>query len=380
MPFVTTQRPQNRSHFPTTGLLVYKQAAPGGNPIDDRRFPGDKTNPEAWQRALGIGLTGLGIGAGARSLIGLKDLLFDKLRTRKPPVRPGVVQIAVPETEDEEEAVMRRSPGFKLAGDETRPATIGEQFSNIAGGLGNYIGAPAARLAGGAIDLPFQALGLGRPTQWLGEAFNNGPNQPGLDDLVKGRLNEEHTAKPWFLPTALGLGGAGLYGGYKAVDKVLETKRKQDKEQELEDAKEEYRRALVEQYSPEGVKRGAEQDELGKDLSELYQLHKQASWASATAPVAGPALGLYGALAGILAGGTGLATYEWAKDKSPSERLSKALKDRERLRWATRPPEIYAVAKPVPVRVGVNGNNTHEDDEIKNRVAEAAKIASLYKP
>lgn len=97
--------------------------------------------------------------------------------------------------------------------------------------------------------------------------------------------------------------------------------------------------------------------------------------------VGSTATGAYLALAGLLAGGTGLATYSWAKSRSPAERLAKAIKTREQLRWASRPPEIYAVTRPQPVKIKSTqppmdefGRASQEDED------DVRKIAAMYKP
>ena len=69
---------------------------------------------------------------------------------------------------------------------------------------------------------------------------------------------------------------------------------------------------------------------------------------------------------------------------SSDERLAKAIREREKLRWATRPPEIYAVAKPHPVKLQTQMPNstyspgTEEDEATVKKLA--AEVASLYKP
>lgn len=315
-------------------------------------FPGDATQSAAFNKILRIGLLSMGAGVGARTLMGLHDTVDDHFKRRKP-VNPAVVAVNVPEAEMEEEApTLQRSLGPKLGGWEDT-------------------GAP------GLLDVATRAVA--------------GPEAVGpkstLGDFFRGRLSADPMSKPWFLPAAVAAGGAGIIGGYKGTDALLGKIKKHRDQQELEKTKEDYRRALIEQYSPESVKQSAQRDELGSDLSELYHLYKQAGGLT---DVAGTGVGGYLALAGLLAGGTGLATYNWAKGRSPDERLAKAIKQREQLRWATRPPEIYAVARPSPVRVQSPAQEedtfapgSEADKETVRKYAaackSAAEIAAWYK-
>lgn len=71
---------------------------------------------------------------------------------------------------------------------------------------------------------------------------------------------------------------------------------------------------------------------------------------------AGKGLGIYGTLAGLLALGSGTAAYKFTKDRSTNKLMEDAIKQRERERWARRPPEIYAI--PTPVRLTRGGDVT----------------------
>jgi hypothetical protein len=305
---------------------------PGANnPVAPPEAPmvGDASNQAALKSLLGLGLTGVGIGAGARALVGLKEMLMNAAARRREPRRPAVIEVGVPEVQEEEEAPVRR--GFR--------ASLASKMAQE-----------------------------GVPSTW--------------GDWFKGRTIENPLLKPW-VPLGFAATGIGsVYGGYKGVDKILSVIEKKNKQKELDEAKDEYRRALVEQYATDSpaVKRANTQSELGRDLDELYHLCKDApTEKQAEGEILGGLAGWYAPLAALLAGGAGLATYNWAKARTPDERLAKAIKQRERFRWATRPPEIYAVAKPIPVRVGANGANTYrpgsEEDEDMVR-----KVASLYKP
>lgn len=298
-------------------------------------------------RVLGIGLAGIGVGAGARSLMGLSDLLAQKHEEeRRRTSRPAVVQLNVP--------TLAADDGTKTASDPT------DEAPSVAGLLGRW----GQRAVGSLL-----------------------PSSQSTGDFLAGRHNVSETAKPWFWPAAGLAAAGGLAGGYGVVNSALTGVHTQDKQKQLEDAKNEYRRALVQQYSADStnIKRGAAQDELGRDLHELYTLCKEADWWT---DAMGHLTGGYGLFAGLVGTGAGVATYNWAKSRSPEERLANAIKQRERLRWATRPPEIYAVAKPSPVRLSSEAGQeaatyspgANEEEDAVRKVAAAKEVASLYKP
>lgn len=285
-------------------------------------MPGDASNNEALSQVAQLAALGLGTGVSIRGLLGLRDMLSRSLAKRRKNPSPAVVEIGVPRYEGEKaaagEALFNYPPGFLES------------------------------------------------------------KEPNAGDWLLGRTHENKWSKPWFATAALGAPALGIYGGYKLVDMLLEKARKREKEQELEGAKEEYRNALMSQYTPDKVKHGAS-DELAKDLDELVSLVKSAELGDAINNGAGFAAGAYAPLALLLGGSAALGTYNWAKKRSPEAQLAKAMKQRERLRWASKPPEIYAVVKPIHVKkrdheVEVFHPGTEAEEE------EVKKIASLYKP
>lgn len=305
-------------------------------------FPGDETNPEALRQILGLGLTTFGLGATGRSLLGLKDMFAKSFKRQRASVRPAVVEVNVPhvvEEDEEERPKPRRASLFKTGQRVYVPP--GTDTSSASG--------------------------------------------PTLLDKAMGRTHSNIPSKPWYIPAATAAIGGGLFGGYKLVDTLLNKVHKQDKDKEMEEAKEEYRKALIEQYTPDSpaIKRGSAEG-IQEDLDKLYMMYKKADFND----LAGKSVGTYGALAMLLAGGSGLATYNWVKSRSPEERLATSIRQRERLRWSTRPPEIYAVTKPSPVRVSSKEDRpkdtfneaTPETEEEIRKISSASKIASLYKP
>lgn len=302
--------------------------------------PGELTNAEARQQILHLGLAGLGIGAGAGALSGLRDFV-----TRRSPIpagrrlgglRPAVIQVGTPEPEEEE-----RRPALKAAAD-AAPAVTPM----------NPLEAPASQVAKMPAD-------WSRPTGGAGS---------GLMRWLSGKDEPDIWNKPWVAPAATAAVGAGLYGGYKGVTGLLELRRKSDREKELDDAKKEYRDALMSQYAA-GGKYAAAPSPLAAALDELAGMSKEAIGAGGVA-------GGYLAMAGLLAGGAGLGTYAYVKSHAPESRLAKAIQQRERLRWSTHPPEIYAVGKPTPMPDEEEDGNKRLGGQLSMPPAD---VASLYR-
>jgi hypothetical protein len=282
MLFVNTRKSLLASRSPSGNSQVSVKT---GSKIDPAA---DASNMDALKQVLALGGIGLGAGAGVRALTGFRDMLARSMAAKRRVTRPAVIEIGVPQMP-------------KMAED------VGYTPS---------------------LHIPTQAQEIK-------------PDSAGWADWFAGRTNVNKWEKPWFLSAALGAPALGIYGGYKTMDSMINAAQKRDRVKELDNAKDEYRKALLEQYAANGIKGASEKSELAKDLDTLVDLVKQADYLSTAA-------NMYLPLAAILAGGTGLATYNWTKSRSPEERLAKAIKQRERLRWAARPPEIYAVAKPVP--------------------------------
>jgi hypothetical protein len=178
------------------------------------------------------------------------------------------------------------------------------------------------------------------------------------------------TQMPWYIPAVGAATVGGSIGGYKIMDWILNKKRKADLKGELDDAKREYQEALVDMYDPKQislVKRGSAASLLARDLHELATLMTklgEETWtdtigkrvdglfptfkAQQTASsVGGSALGLYAALAGGLALGSGYLANQYFSKTDPNKVLADLVKKRSRERWATRTPEIFAVPTPV---------------------------------
>jgi len=168
---------------------------------------------------------------------------------------------------------------------------------------------------------------------------------------------------------ALALGG-GLYGGYKGLDSLLSSENKAHKQQQVDTAKEDYKKTLSSQYQQAMMAKNAG-DDLGLcALADKYMAHSAANPSEKQAflgslipyiPGVGPALAKsyetavggkdnYGAMNGAinvasLAAllGSGKATYDWAKGKDKRTMIADALKKRQRQRQQLSPAPMLAI-------------------------------------
>lgn len=172
---------------------------------------------------------------------------------------------------------------------------------------------------------------------------------------AKGDQARSLTEIPWFPPAALTAGLGGAYGGWKALDHVMDSRREDEQDQELEKAKIQFQQAL------QGSNRGkyASDNELGLELDSLFDDVKTATDAvqpggfDKTAEgipggrVLGSMAGLYGLYALLSGGAMGRAAYTRAKKKTGPEVLDEAVKRRQRMRAAARPSAAYATPAPL---------------------------------
>lgn len=138
------------------------------------------------------------------------------------------------------------------------------------------------------------------------------------------------TAIPWFMPAAVFGSGAAAYGGHRLADMVMDARRKSEQKARLEEAKAEYERALL------------GQSKLGEDLNELCDAVMEKQSISISPDTAGHIAGGGLTLAGLLALGSGLLTYDMAKGKRPEEILRAAKARRARDRYARTPQPLFA--------------------------------------
>jgi hypothetical protein len=271
---------------------------------------------------------GMGIGAGARGIVGLMDMLRRHTAPATPPMRRSAITVPVPGEEEE-----------KIAAE------------------------------GGLVDGLMNSLNIRTPaspaTDAMTQKLLNAPPptptpKPGGAPSVRGPATGhsfgDHATKatdmPWFnagLPLAI---GGGLYGGYKLTDWLLGKTRRGEIDSELENAQADYEKALL-----TNAKTAA-----ATELDSLASGYEKD--ASTTAGITA-ALAL-GSL--LTAGGTGVMSYNWAKNQQRDSMLRKAYERRQRQMFARQPFPVRATAisrppaaeeeQPKPARLGLKTAST----------------------
>ena len=162
----------------------------------------------------------------------------------------------------------------------------------------------------------------------------------GILDFLKGEYAETTKGVPWAIPAAVGAGAGGLYGGWKLMDYVLDQRRKQNLDEELETAKAEYEAALS------GADKEAADGSLAADLDQLYDnISEYGEKAAASWPeLGGQAAGVYGAGAGVGALVMALLGYKQGRKKQRRRILARAQARKRREEYQRRPDPLYVRA------------------------------------
>lgn len=174
-----------------------------------------------------------------------------------------------------------------------------------------------------------------------------------VSGLMAGNYATNKTGLPWYRPAMLMGGLAAGYGGWKAIDHVLDSRRKQDLESELEDSRSQFQKALLSQYDQPLTKHSGdtETEKLAADLDDLFDLFEQIAEKSAESTWAdrlgGDVVGNYGMYAGLSGLAAGYAAYKTGQKTNRSAVIAKALKRRERRNASLQPSELFAT--PVPI-------------------------------
>lgn len=128
------------------------------------------------------------------------------------------------------------------------------------------------------------------------------------------------------MPMAAMAGGAGLIGGYKLTDLLLDQRRKAQIDSDVERAKQRYEEAL------------SGQSKLGQALDQLFDLcqEKQAS-ADIWGHIIGGGLTI-GIPASIL---SGMVAYDLAKKRTPAELIRKARQRSQTTQYQRQPTPVY---------------------------------------
>lgn len=301
-----------------------------------------------------------GLGVGLRGLQGLGSMFGRPRPSMIGASSPSLLEIPHPVYENRADAMMGRKKKIMGAGGTVMKAA-GEGYEE---GL-NPIGG---------------ALGMYKDPYNPGEGgFLSGHGASPTSSLGK-------TQMPWYIPAIAGGGLAAGLGGYKVMDWLMNKKRKSDLKAELDDARTEFHGALMDEYDPNKVKllKAAGAGTLAGDLDRLADLvvgqEKRAEEPtlldrvqSAVSPgipdvdsntvgsLGGAALGGYGALLGLTGLGSGYLAHQYFSKTDPNKALATAIKAREAQRWATRPPEVFAV----PVAAKRKDGHLVAKDEIK---------------
>lgn len=156
---------------------------------------------------------------------------------------------------------------------------------------------------------------------------------------------------PWYGPAMMTAGLAGLAGGWKGVDHLLNKRREREREKEVGRARQEFHDALMAQYDrplagagPTKAAADTPMTKIGSDLDALFdQFEKAAFTLNDTAGQLAGGYGMYAGLAGLM---TGALVYDKARKRQRRAILEKAMQRRERRRFNVAPPEITAVPEP----------------------------------
>jgi len=138
----------------------------------------------------------------------------------------------------------------------------------------------------------------------------------------------------WQIPASVGIGVAGLGAGWSGIDALLNAKRKNDTDNSLEQAKEDYEEALTDQYQSSKVAEDSSLDAL------FDEMEKQAGIVDTIKNFLHGGAGAYATALGTATLGSGYAGYQWAKSRSKNKMLEKAL--RRRARERAQPQPVYA--------------------------------------
>jgi len=244
----------------------------------------------------------------------------------------------------------------------------------------------APRLAGpSVIDIPVPVIKQRPPLEEEEDEVNS---PPPIQRMGRRSFKQASIAErghwPLYYPGLALAGTGGLYGGFKLMDMLLDSSRKSDLKSEVAAAKERFHKALLSQYdprrlvaseeipepktksvnyaAPESVKSAAFQ----KALDDLYDAVAARQIAEKRASFWQHVPGAYLALASLLAAGSGAIAFGATRANSPSHLAGKAVKDRERMRWAVQPPEIKGVPVPVNVyqdHITAKKKKTDQDEE-----------------
>jgi hypothetical protein len=155
-----------------------------------------------------------------------------------------------------------------------------------------------------------------------------------LDELrLSGtRTTTDPGTLPWFYPTAALTVPSQFSAGYSAADKSLDEERKRKLNEQIEEARQDFERALAEEYSSKHASAGSLIDGMAR-------FHVKSAEGEIN-----QALGAYLALAALLGTGTHEFTRRWVEKRDPKRQEYKALREAVLRRMQARPPRVQITA------------------------------------
>lgn len=161
-------------------------------------------------------------------------------------------------------------------------------------------------------------------------------------DSFMGQPISQKESVGYYLPGMMLGGLAATYGGWKGVDALLDARRQESVEAELEQQRAKFRRALLGQENKEAG--DAESDELVKlseDLDRLFDTLEEKQ-AAGLADYVSQGLQGYTTYALASAPLAAYAAYQVGKKNQRRSIIEKALKQRRRRRFMQQPTPLYA--------------------------------------
>lgn len=192
------------------------------------------------------------------------------------------------------------------------------------------------------------------------------PVKAGFD--ARGFLGGDNAATksgvPWYGPAMMLSGLAGLGIGWKGMDHVLDSRRKAETQADLDNARKDFRAALLSQYTSGKTAEDSPMVKASEALDTAFEkfaglleavdkappplVKTSVDWANLGGQAVG-GYGMYAGLSGLLAGSL---IYDKIKKRSRSAIINKALQRRQRREFMQQPTELYATPEPVAAAGG----------------------------
>lgn len=289
---------------------------------------------QALKAILGAVALGAGGGAAARGLVGLTRMLSPKpiLGADSRAGLPRMMRVPVMRHHENEDGV----PQLEMTSPPPPP---------------NLTPAPYKYASS---NEPLRAMAAALVKEAAGEGG-------GLIDKLPGTAGASAPQGAWWaIPSIVGGGAVGLYGGWSLIDALLKRRRKAEMQGALDDAKRNYREALMRHYQGDMLAKGASAPDTDTDdwLDVAFEgFEKQGEGftdfvrhyvpgGQVAVDAGNAALGSYLTALGVLTLGAGKGMYDWTKSRSRAKVLQQALAKRKAER-ARRLPPVLAVTEDV---------------------------------